>query len=239
MADIISVQTRKTETITLTLGTAKLIQGPRGEKGDTGPQGTGIESAVLNEDYTLTLLFTDGSSYTTPPIRGERGERGATGAQGFRGEQGFTGPQGIGIASIELTQGDHTPGTTDTYTITLDDGRSAFFTVYNGLDGDGAGDMQARTYDPTGRRTDIFAYAEKAALDRLKRFVQIGGGEPQTGPVLWFDTGARGEDAVMLWLGEDEDTALVAKVSERDWPVTNVSPHGMREEENVFYIEVS
>lgn len=44
-----------------------------GAKGDTG---NGIESAVLNDDYTLTLTFTDGTEYTTPSIRGEQGEPG-------------------------------------------------------------------------------------------------------------------------------------------------------------------
>lgn len=42
-------------------------------KGDTG---NGIQSAILNDDYTLTLTFTDGTTYTTPSIRGEKGERG-------------------------------------------------------------------------------------------------------------------------------------------------------------------
>ena len=39
-----------------------------------GDKGNGISSAVLNNDYTLTLTFTDGTSYTTPSIRGEKGE---------------------------------------------------------------------------------------------------------------------------------------------------------------------
>ena len=38
-----------------------------------GPVGNGIKSAVLNDDYTLTLTFTDGTSYTTPSIRGANG----------------------------------------------------------------------------------------------------------------------------------------------------------------------
>lgn len=42
-------------------------------KGDTG---NGISSAVLNDDYTLTLTFTNGTTYTTPSIRGEKGEQG-------------------------------------------------------------------------------------------------------------------------------------------------------------------
>ncbi len=53
---------------------------------------------------------------------------------------GFT---GVGVQSIELTNGNHAPGTTDTYTITLTDGRTQTITVYNGADGKGAGDFMA------------------------------------------------------------------------------------------------
>ena len=43
--------------------------------------GNGIASAQLNQDYTLTLTFTDGTSFTTPiSIRGAQGEKGDTGA---------------------------------------------------------------------------------------------------------------------------------------------------------------
>lgn len=43
--------------------------------------GNGIASARLNNDYTLTLVFTDGTSLTTPiSIRGAQGEKGDTGA---------------------------------------------------------------------------------------------------------------------------------------------------------------
>lgn len=47
-----------------------------------GQDGVGIASAVLNDDYTLTLYFTDGSHYTTTSIRGEQGEPGDPGAPG-------------------------------------------------------------------------------------------------------------------------------------------------------------
>lgn len=58
------------------------LQGKQGEKGATG---NGIASTVLNDDFTLTVHFTDGTSYTTPSIRG------ATGPQGKQGEKGETG----------------------------------------------------------------------------------------------------------------------------------------------------
>lgn len=53
-----------------------------GTKGETGATGNGISSAVLNADYTLTLTFTDGTSYTTSSIRGEKGEKGEKGDAG-------------------------------------------------------------------------------------------------------------------------------------------------------------
>ena len=43
-----------------------------------GEDGVGITGAQLNADYTLTLSFSDGTSYTTPSIRGAQGEPGPT-----------------------------------------------------------------------------------------------------------------------------------------------------------------
>jgi len=86
-------------------------QGPKGDKGDTGAAGNGIASAVLNADYTLTLNFTDGTSYTTPtPIRGATGETGATGPQGEQGPKGDTGETGAtGPQGPQGIQGDTGP----------------------------------------------------------------------------------------------------------------------------------
>ena len=88
---------------------------PRGATGLTGDTGNGISSAVLNADYTLTITFTDGTSYTTPSIRGVKGDT------------------GNGITSIAKTG---TSGLTDTYTITFDDSTTTTFTVTNGAKGD-------------------------------------------------------------------------------------------------------
>lgn len=99
------------------------ITGGIGAQGSKGDPGNGIASAVLNDDYTLTLNFTDGTSYTTEPIRGAQGETGngiasavlnpdytltlyftdgthytttsIRGAQGEKGEKGDKGDQGI------------------------------------------------------------------------------------------------------------------------------------------------
>ena len=74
---------------------------PEGLKGDTGVSITG---AVLNPDYTLTISFSNNTSYTTPSIRGE------TGATGETGPTGATGATGNGIRSAVLN---------DDYTLTL------------------------------------------------------------------------------------------------------------------------
>lgn len=87
---------------------------PKGDTGEQGETGNGIASAVLNADYTLTLNFTDGTHYTTPPIRG---------AQGVQGETGN------GIESVYLTE---THGAVKTYTILFTDGTTTTFDVTDG-----------------------------------------------------------------------------------------------------------
>ena len=85
-----------------------------------------------------------------------RGETGATGLQGATGN---------GISGIALKSGNHAPGTSDIYTITLTDGTTYDFAVYNGANGAGAGDMLASVYDPQGKHQDIFKYVDNAIKD--------------------------------------------------------------------------
>lgn len=63
-----------------------------------------------------------------------KGNTGKTGAQGI---------QGVSIESIQLTSGNHAPGTTDTYTIALSNDTTYTFSVYNGANGTGVGDFMA------------------------------------------------------------------------------------------------
>ena len=82
-----------------------------------------------------------------------------------RGGTGATGPQGAagnGISGIALKSGTHAPGTSDVYTITLTDGTTFDFEVYNGANGAGAGDMLASVYDPQGKHHDVFKYVDDA-----------------------------------------------------------------------------
>lgn len=76
--------------------------------------GVGIDSVEFNSDYTLTIYFNDGTSYTTGSIRGETGN---------------------GIESIEKTDSyyDSESRLVDEYTITLTDGEKFVYYVENGL----------------------------------------------------------------------------------------------------------
>lgn len=87
---------------------------------ETGQPAT-VSKSLVDQVYKLTFGL-------------PKGETGATGA---------TGPQGASVESIQLTNGNHAPGTTDTYTITLSDGSAFQFTVYNGANGTGVGDFMA------------------------------------------------------------------------------------------------
>ena len=53
-----------------------------------GTAGNGISEVVMNDDYTLTFEFTDGTSYTTPNLRGKDGKDGKDGAKGDHGSGG-------------------------------------------------------------------------------------------------------------------------------------------------------
>jgi len=59
----------------------------RGEPGPQGPQGVGVASTTLTDDYMLEITFSDDTKTTVGPIRGEAG------------------PQGVGIAKTELVDG--------------------------------------------------------------------------------------------------------------------------------------
>lgn len=59
----------------------------------------------------------------------------------------LTGPTGNGVADIQLTKGDHAPGTTDVYTVTMTDGTSYSISVYNGRNGTGSGDVLGIWFD--------------------------------------------------------------------------------------------
>ena len=59
----------------------------------------------------------------------------------------LVGPTGNGVKDIKLTKGDHTPGTTDIYTVTMTDGTTTSISVYNGRNGTGTGDVLGIAFD--------------------------------------------------------------------------------------------
>lgn len=78
----------------------------------------------------------------------------------------LSGLQGVSIGNISRTSGNGAAGTTDTYTITLTDGNTHTFTVYNGKNGEGSGDMEIQDYDPNSEVSNaggIPAYVESVA----------------------------------------------------------------------------
>lgn len=70
------------------LNSLKGESGAQGAQGPAGQDGVGIFTTITNDNGSFTLVFTDGSSYTTPSLVGPQG------AQGLQGEPGPIGPQG-------------------------------------------------------------------------------------------------------------------------------------------------
>jgi hypothetical protein len=97
--------------------------GAKGEKGDQGADGVGIQSIANNTDGTLTIYLTNGQSYTTGDLRGPQGEKGATGAAGAKGDTGATGAAGAkGDTGVGLSP---SYATVDTWETTYDNLTSA------------------------------------------------------------------------------------------------------------------
>lgn len=106
----------------------------------------GVKSVTVDENGHLMFTLTDEAVLDLGSVEGPagpqgpegpKGDTGETGAQGPAGAAGPKGETGVGIASISRTSGTGEAGTTDTYTITMTDGSTATFTVYNGADGAG------------------------------------------------------------------------------------------------------
>lgn len=158
--------------------------GPQGPAGPTGPQGPagadgkGILSTNFNADDTLTLTFTDNTTFTTPSLRGatgatgpqgeqgpqgETGATGATGATGPQGQTGATGPAGVagsdgddGITPI-VTVTEITGGHNVAFDYGTGDSRNTNFDVMDGQDASGGGGLPS-IIAGTGTASEIFNY---------------------------------------------------------------------------------
>lgn len=121
-----------TYTITYTDNTTSTYQVRNGADGSKGEDGNGIKSVRLNDNYTLTLTFDDGSTHTTSSVRGPAGSAGAPGKDGNDGEDGT---DGVGISKIEQTAASTEDGGSNVFKITLSNGNATTFTVKNGTKG--------------------------------------------------------------------------------------------------------
>lgn len=119
-----------------------------GEKGDTGAAGassyTYIAYADSNTGGNFSLTPFEGATYIsvktttteqTNDVNLHAGNWALFYSAGLGGSNGADGADGRGISTIELTDGNSAPGTTDTYTITYSDATTSTFTVTNGANG--------------------------------------------------------------------------------------------------------
>ena len=51
-----------------------LVKGETGDEGPQGETGNGISAVSINSNYQITFTFTDGTSFTTPSLKGPQGE---------------------------------------------------------------------------------------------------------------------------------------------------------------------
>lgn len=129
------------------------LKGETGEKGDPGDQGIqgipgvaagfGTPTATVDDNVGTPGVTVQASGPDTAKVFSFAftNLKGETGAQGI---QGIQGPAGTSVASISRTSGTGAAGTTDTYTMyDSNDAPIGTFTVYNGANGAGAGDMMA------------------------------------------------------------------------------------------------
>lgn len=176
-----------------------------GQDGSPGKDGNGIKSAVLNADYTLTLAFDDGTSYTTPSIRGATGSPGKDGAAGAPGQDGAA---GVGIASIEQTTTSTADDGNNVFTVTLTNGTSATFTVQNGSKGSAGADGAA---GKDGTSVTVKSVSESSA-DGGDNVVTFSDGK-----TLTVKNGSKGSK------GDTGDTGETGATGERGNSILNIT----------------
>ena len=162
-------------------------QGPKGNKGEDGVRGLGWYQDVVTTSTPQIYMWPVGSlapkwgegDWLYDPDNGNVGlctsrtdKEDGSGSASIAYKGTLKGPAGSSIQSIDRTSGTGAPGTTDTYTVTLTNGDTTTFQVYNGKDGSGSGDMTKAVYDPQGKAQDIFAYADT-------KYIKPSGGIPK------------------------------------------------------------
>ena len=125
-------------------------EGPQGPQGEVGPQGDPGAAAGFG---TVTATVDESTGTPSASVETSGPDTAKNFAFSFSGLKGETGPQGIqgvqgqpgtSVSRIQRTSGTGAAGTTDTYTMyDSNDDAIGTFTVYNGANGAGAGDMMA------------------------------------------------------------------------------------------------
>lgn len=173
-------------------------QGPQGIQGVQGPAGAdgkGISSATFNADHTLTLTFTDNTTYTTPSLKGATG---ATGATGAAGSDGIT--PTVTITSIS-------GGSNIDFNYGTGDSRNTNVNVYNGVDGTDGADGTNGTDGADGHTPVITAtksngvttvYSDGVAIATINDGSDGAPGTPGTNGTNGADgaNGADGDDGI-------------------------------------------
>lgn len=112
------------------------LNGPKGDSGKDGKDGKDltVTQIVYNSDGTFTWMFSDGTNYVTPNLKGDQG---AAGGKGDKGDQGVSVHHMKGTSTTDPEGDFSTAGELDTYTFYADADELfplAWFTVKNGED---------------------------------------------------------------------------------------------------------
>ncbi len=231
-------------TITMDDGSTTTFTAPKGsqgDKGNTGDTGATISSVTFKEydsngGAVYTITMTDGvtAEFTAP--KGQKGDK---------GDIGDTGATGNGIESVTLVSGSHAAGTTDTYRITFTNGETADFTVYNGANGEGAGDMLWEEFNarlnPANKSGQMAFESELPASEQKTawsaKYDKPTGGIPKSDLASSVQTSLNKADTA---LQEHQDiSALTNHVANNDIHVTTANKAAWNAKAELFTIALS
>lgn len=212
--------------------------------GHTGAGGANAGEPTPSEMEQLILLadqaqkaaasvVADAAAGKFNGAKGERGDQGPVGPRGEQGPQGAPGPQGVqGPQGVPGPQGEKgEPGPAGPQGVPGEEG--AVFVP--SVDGEGNLSWTNDRGLPNPPTVNI------RGMDGLHRMV-IGDTEPETGPVLWFDTRSRQaepDEDIILQIGGDEDEAsVIVSVDGVDYPVQNLSKPTQTSDPNTLTIDI-
>ena len=166
------------------------IQGPQGPTGPEGPAGIAgtdgadltVEQISYNGKGTFTWQFSDGTSYTTPDLRGPQG---ATGQKGDKGEQGISVHHIKGTSTTNPNGDFGTSLFKDTYTLYGDAAETinlGHFTVANGV----SDSMSMEVYDANAN--GIVDNSERLGGELPSHYVNIVGDQDIAGDKTFSDS---------------------------------------------------